>query len=83
MTRQEDFCQSAKKPTRKASAAAMVDASRPQHQLSHKKCKLFLRHSLRMFLHGYERVKGLGRSPIHGPYQSPKASSRVTVIPRF
>ena len=39
---------------RKARVATKVDASRPQLQLSHKKRKHFLRHSLRMFLHGYD-----------------------------
>ena len=38
----------------------MVDALRPQLQLSHKKCKHFLWRSLCMLLHGHDRVLHLG-----------------------
>ena len=43
----------------------MVDASRLQLQLSHKKCKHFLRHSLCMLLHGYNQAEEVGARPIH------------------
>ena len=54
----EPFCM-----TQSVKVATMVDASRPQLQLSHKKCKHFLRHSLCMLLHGHDRAKEVGALP--------------------